>query len=246
MKDGYSAFLALCVSGVGRAQHPRLRAGMGRARRRSSAATRCASTSRPPRCRTRTASKRARASSPARATPTSWYAPAPSSKSAGCRSLQTQSGNAKIQPGSRATSKAATACAARSAPRVSTARLATSIPPATRTSISTPATSSGRRRARRAHGAARSAEGRDLPATEGVPRTLAGGGPALGKAGGAAEGPAGRRHHKDLTYLIAWLGMREVGALEPKPGLPPSSAHLAQLLAQLKQGRQRGRCCARL
>jgi len=42
-------------------------------------------------------------------------------------------------------------------------------------------------------------------------------------------------YHKDLSYLISWLGMREVGALEPKPGLPPSSAHLAQLLDQLKR-----------
>jgi zinc/manganese transport system substrate-binding protein len=42
-------------------------------------------------------------------------------------------------------------------------------------------------------------------------------------------------HHRDLTYLIAWLGMREVGSLEPKPGLPPSSAHLTELLGRLKQ-----------
>jgi zinc/manganese transport system substrate-binding protein len=42
-------------------------------------------------------------------------------------------------------------------------------------------------------------------------------------------------HHRDLTYLIAWLGMREVGSLEPKPGLPPSSAHLSELLGRLKQ-----------
>jgi len=42
-------------------------------------------------------------------------------------------------------------------------------------------------------------------------------------------------YHKDLSYLIGWLGMREVGALEPKPGLPPSSAHLAQLLGELKR-----------
>src|SRR5262245_4353044 len=42
-------------------------------------------------------------------------------------------------------------------------------------------------------------------------------------------------YHKDLSYLIGWLGMREVGALEPKPGLPPSSVHLAQLLDQLKR-----------
>jgi len=30
--------------------------------------------------------------------------------------------------------------------------------------------------------------------------------------------------------------MREVGALEPKPGLPPSTAHLSELLEQLKRG----------
>jgi len=42
-------------------------------------------------------------------------------------------------------------------------------------------------------------------------------------------------YHKDLSYLIGWLGMSEVGALEPKPGLPPSTAHLGELLARLKQ-----------
>jgi zinc/manganese transport system substrate-binding protein len=41
-------------------------------------------------------------------------------------------------------------------------------------------------------------------------------------------------YHKDLSYLINWLGMREVGALEPKPGLPPSTAHLTELLERLK------------
>lgn len=42
-------------------------------------------------------------------------------------------------------------------------------------------------------------------------------------------------HHRDLSYLLGWLGMREAGALEPKPGIPPSSAHLAQLLDTLKR-----------
>jgi zinc/manganese transport system substrate-binding protein len=42
-------------------------------------------------------------------------------------------------------------------------------------------------------------------------------------------------HHRDLSYLLAWVGMREAGALEPKPGLPPSSAHLSQLLDSLKR-----------
>ncbi len=42
-------------------------------------------------------------------------------------------------------------------------------------------------------------------------------------------------YHKDLSYLIQWTGMREVGSLEPKPGLPPSTAHLAELLERLRQ-----------
>jgi zinc/manganese transport system substrate-binding protein len=42
-------------------------------------------------------------------------------------------------------------------------------------------------------------------------------------------------YHKDLSYLIAWLGMREAGTLEPRPGLPPTTAHLASLLAQLQK-----------
>jgi zinc/manganese transport system substrate-binding protein len=42
-------------------------------------------------------------------------------------------------------------------------------------------------------------------------------------------------YHKNLSYLINWLGMREVGSLEPKPGLPPSTAHLAELLERLKR-----------
>ena len=40
-------------------------------------------------------------------------------------------------------------------------------------------------------------------------------------------------HHRDLSYLVAWLGLREVGALEPKPGLPPTSAHMNDLLGRM-------------
>jgi zinc/manganese transport system substrate-binding protein len=43
------------------------------------------------------------------------------------------------------------------------------------------------------------------------------------------------QHHKSFTYLIAWLGMREVGDLEPKPGIPPTTSHLAELVEQMKQ-----------
>jgi zinc/manganese transport system substrate-binding protein len=40
--------------------------------------------------------------------------------------------------------------------------------------------------------------------------------------------------HKGWTYLEHWLGLVEVTALEPKPGVPPSSAYLAQVLDTLK------------
>jgi zinc/manganese transport system substrate-binding protein len=42
-------------------------------------------------------------------------------------------------------------------------------------------------------------------------------------------------HHKSWAYLANWLGLVEVAALEPKPGVPPSAAHLEALLQQLKQ-----------
>jgi len=40
-------------------------------------------------------------------------------------------------------------------------------------------------------------------------------------------------HHRSFVYLERWLGLREAGVLEPKPGLPPTAAHLAQLLERL-------------
>lgn len=40
-------------------------------------------------------------------------------------------------------------------------------------------------------------------------------------------------HHKGWVYVESWAGLVEVGNLEPKPGLPPSAAHLAQLLDQI-------------
>lgn len=42
-------------------------------------------------------------------------------------------------------------------------------------------------------------------------------------------------HHRNMSYLLRWLGMRSVGTLEPKPGVEPSAAHLTQLLAQLQR-----------
>jgi zinc/manganese transport system substrate-binding protein len=41
--------------------------------------------------------------------------------------------------------------------------------------------------------------------------------------------------HRSWPYLEAWLGLRRVVALEPKPGVPPSSGYLAQVLEVLKK-----------
>ncbi len=39
--------------------------------------------------------------------------------------------------------------------------------------------------------------------------------------------------HKGFPYLEDWLGLRQVAALEPLPGVEPSAAHLATVLSQL-------------
>lgn len=59
---------------------------------------------------------------------------------------------------------------------------------------------------------------------------------------------AGTRHagtryivfHDGWPYLFDWLGLAQAGTLEPLPGVPPSSAHLAQLAAQMKATPVRG------
>ena len=38
--------------------------------------------------------------------------------------------------------------------------------------------------------------------------------------------------HKSFSYLLNWLGMQEVGTLEPKPGVEPGSAYLGELLVR--------------
>jgi len=42
-------------------------------------------------------------------------------------------------------------------------------------------------------------------------------------------------YHKDMSYFINWAGMREAGSLEPKPGIPPTPTHLAELVEQMKR-----------
>ena len=42
-------------------------------------------------------------------------------------------------------------------------------------------------------------------------------------------------YHKDFSYFMNWAGMREAGSLELRPGIPPTPAHLAGLVEQMKR-----------
>jgi zinc/manganese transport system substrate-binding protein len=39
--------------------------------------------------------------------------------------------------------------------------------------------------------------------------------------------------HRDQSYLRRWLGLRELAAIEPKPGVPPSAGYLGELVTKL-------------
>src|SRR5438105_6114999 len=41
-------------------------------------------------------------------------------------------------------------------------------------------------------------------------------------------------YHKSWTYVSAWLGLTEVGYLEPKPGIPPDPQHLLNLIQTMR------------
>jgi len=41
--------------------------------------------------------------------------------------------------------------------------------------------------------------------------------------------------HNSWVYLESWLGLNQVATLEPKPGIPASSAHLSKVLTSLNQ-----------
>jgi zinc/manganese transport system substrate-binding protein len=39
--------------------------------------------------------------------------------------------------------------------------------------------------------------------------------------------------HRDQVYLCHWLGLKELAAIEPKPGVPPSAGYLGELVTKL-------------
>lgn len=41
-------------------------------------------------------------------------------------------------------------------------------------------------------------------------------------------------YHKSWAYLTAWLGLKQIAFLEPKPGIPPSPSHVAKVVVTAK------------
>lgn len=41
-------------------------------------------------------------------------------------------------------------------------------------------------------------------------------------------------HHPSWVYLLNWLGLQQIAALEPKPGIPPSAGHLQHVLQTVR------------
>jgi len=46
-------------------------------------------------------------------------------------------------------------------------------------------------------------------------------------------------YHKSWIYFLDFAGLVEAGALEPKPGIPPSPSHVAELLVRTKTAKVR-------
>ena len=54
------------------------------------------------------------------------------------------------------------------------------------------------------------------------------------KALGPYKGRKIVTYHKDFTYFAERFGLEVVETLEPKPGVPPSPSHLAEVIAKMK------------
>lgn len=42
-------------------------------------------------------------------------------------------------------------------------------------------------------------------------------------------------YHRSWSYLSSWLGLQEVGYVEPKPGIPAPPSHIAQLIGLMRK-----------
>jgi len=54
-------------------------------------------------------------------------------------------------------------------------------------------------------------------------------------AAGALRGARVVTYHKSWSYVSHWLGLEEVGYIEPRPGIPPTASHTAQLIELMKK-----------
>ena len=55
------------------------------------------------------------------------------------------------------------------------------------------------------------------------------------KRAAALKGMKVVTYHKSWSYVTRWLGLEEIGTIEPKPGIPPTANHTAQLITLMKQ-----------
>jgi ABC-type Zn uptake system ZnuABC Zn-binding protein ZnuA len=53
--------------------------------------------------------------------------------------------------------------------------------------------------------------------------------------GAALKGQTVIAYHPDVAYLCAFYGMEKVGSIEPKPGIQPTSRHMADLVDLVRQ-----------
>jgi zinc/manganese transport system substrate-binding protein len=61
---------------------------------------------------------------------------------------------------------------------------------------------------------------------------------ALARWKGQLRPLAGRKifvHHRTLSYFLDWTGLVSAGEMEPRPGTPPPSSHLADLVTLARQ-----------
>lgn len=54
------------------------------------------------------------------------------------------------------------------------------------------------------------------------------------KAAAPLRGTKVATYHQSWSYLSQWLGLIEVGYVEPKPGIPPPLSHVANLVAKIR------------
>jgi zinc/manganese transport system substrate-binding protein len=55
------------------------------------------------------------------------------------------------------------------------------------------------------------------------------------KRGAPLRGKRVVSYHKSWSYVASWLGLQEIGYIEPKPGVPPSTQHTAQLITLMQK-----------